>query len=458
MAYPFTQVKTSLQIEVKNQAISSQGDFCAGENDSGGASLGTRQNHRHLPNGAASRPSNVDENGVIIDALPDKFNQTRQLAYNRRNAARHLLPKERVAWCGRRIFNNLHPEDGKVVHLVKSLVHGKVSVHGVGSCNSPWNCPTCSAKIAARRVEKEILPVMNAHKAEGHACLLVTFTAPHTRQDKLDAFTDAISKALSRFYENASFKGKHGKESPNCIKSRWGWMGRVRGLETTHGDENGWHSHFHEIWFMERELTQEEMMRLKLEIYVLWVRMCERSGLGTPSLEHGVDVQDGNEAGKYVAKLGNAEKKGTNWGMEHEVAKGNLKKGKGNSRSPFQLLDDFMDGDKQAGALFLEYTKAFKRRHLLSWSKGMLSMYNIKEHTDEELMALEEDIGERVISLTKKEWKLITRTPKGLYVSQVPTVLELAEYGGVDAVKCFIDGYSIRKKRTTERAGRNDCE
>ncbi len=404
------------------------------------AILGTRQNSRHHRGFGASRPSNVDENGVMLNfEEPNKLNQNRQIAYNRRNGARHLLPKERVGWCGRRIFNKIPSENGGVVHLVKSLTNGRVSIHGVGSCNSPWNCPTCSAKIAARRVEKEILPVMKAHKAAGHACLLVTFTAPHTRQDKLDAFTDAISKALSRFYENASFKGKHGKESPNCIKSRWGWMGRVRGLETTHGFENGWHSHFHEIWFVERELSQQEMAQLKLEIHALWVRMCERSGLGTPSLEHGIDVQDGSVAGKYVAKLGNAEKKGSDWGMENEVAKGNLKKAKGNSRSPFQLLDSFMESDKQAGALFAEYAKAFKNRRLLSWSKGMLKMYDIKEHTDEELMELEEDIGEKVISLTKKEWKFVTKTPKGSYISKVPTVLELAEYGGFDAVRFFLD-------------------
>ena len=57
-------------------------------------------------------------------------------------------------------------------------------------------------------------------------------------------------------------------------------------------------------------------------MYKVWKDCCLKAGLDEPSEKHGLDLQAGNEAGAYVAK----------WGLEHEMTKGHIKKGKENNR------------------------------------------------------------------------------------------------------------------------------
>ena len=44
----------------------------------------------------------------------------------------------------------------------------------------------------------------------------------------------------------------------------------------------------------------------------------KKAGLGSPSFQHGIDLRDGSFANNYVAK----------WGLEDEMTKGHIKKGK----------------------------------------------------------------------------------------------------------------------------------
>ena len=47
-----------------------------------------------------------------------------------------------------------------------------------------------------------------------------------------------------------------------------------------------------------------------------WQNCCKKAGLPIPSIEHGVDLQDGTFADEYVSK----------WGLEDEMTKGHTKK------------------------------------------------------------------------------------------------------------------------------------
>ena len=47
-----------------------------------------------------------------------------------------------------------------------------------------------------------------------------------------------------------------------------------------------------------------------------WQNCCKKAGLPIPSIEHGVDLQDGTFALDYVSK----------WGLEDEMTKGHTKK------------------------------------------------------------------------------------------------------------------------------------
>ena len=53
------------------------------------------------------------------------------------------------------------------------------------------------------------------------------------------------------------------------------------------------------------------------------------------------------------------------------MTKGHIKKGKTDSKTPFDLLRDYAEGDENAGKLFRIYFEAFKGTRQLNWSKGL---------------------------------------------------------------------------------------
>ena len=75
-----------------------------------------------------------------------------------------------------------------------------------------------------------------------------------------------------------------------------------------------------------------------------------------------MDIRGGNYAGSYVAK----------WGLEHEITKGHMKKGKEDSRTPFDILRSYSESGSQEDAnLFKLYYFAFKGYRQLNWSRGL---------------------------------------------------------------------------------------
>ena len=100
---------------------------------------------------------------------------------------------------------------------------------------------------------------------------------------------------------------------------------------------------------------------MRMQFFEQWKKACEKAGLDQPSYEHGLDLRNGQKAASYVSK----------WGLEHEMTKGHIKKGKTDSKTPFDLLRDYAEGDENAGKLFRIYFEAFKGTRQLNWSKGL---------------------------------------------------------------------------------------
>ena len=100
---------------------------------------------------------------------------------------------------------------------------------------------------------------------------------------------------------------------------------------------------------------------MQADMFKVWEHCCLKAGLGAPSQQHGLHLQAGNEAGNYVSK----------WGLEHEMTKGHVKKGK-DSRTPFDILRSFDEtGDEKEANLFRLYYFAFKGQRQLNWSRGL---------------------------------------------------------------------------------------
>lgn len=347
-----------------------------------------------------TQPLLIDKTtGEIIQVKPEYCPVSVRLErFALQSAVRHLLPDSRTAKCLR-----IRQANQKEVEVWRSSEHGTAHYAGLQTCSSVWACPVCAAKISERR-RLELLQAMDKHKASGGHVLLLTLTNPHTRTDNLEAMLKAQSVAVTRL--------KSTKSAVNLWKSI-GCIGTVRAWEVTQGDVNGWHPHFHFLLFVRSGLDLQD---LQSRFYDVWANCCRLAGLPTPSRTHGVRLDDGSKAHEYVSK--------GLWGLDREMTKGHMKKAAKGGRSPFDLLRLYLnDRDKQAGALFVEYAKAFKGKRQLVWSKGLKALFSVDEQTDDETAARVEDDAYLLGSINIEQWRAVRRfNARG-------EVLELARHG-----------------------------
>lgn len=296
--------------------------------------------------------------------------------------------------------------------VLKGATTDRAFFSGLQVCAMPWTCPVCASKISERR-RLEVAKAMKQSEALGLKVALITPTVPHGLGDDLAAMADAMQKAWSSLWQ-----GKAGMQ----LRERLGLFGHIRALEVTHG-ANGFHPHFHALMFYHPEQTRfEEWGEI---ISLTWQRAAVRAGLPAPSLDHGCQVDDGTKAAQYVAK-------GV-WGLESEVTKGHVKKGKRGSRTPFDLLRDYMRRDKQAGAIWRVYAQAFEGRRQLYWSNGLKKLLAIAELSDEEIAHKPDDEKALLLAtISDQQWKLIYRR------HMESAVLDLAEVS-VDALRRFLE-------------------
>lgn len=348
------------------------------------------------------------------------------------SVARKFLPKSRTDKCLRL------RQGSKEIQVWQSKEHKTTSYSGLQTCGSVWACPVCSAKIAERR-RAEIVAAMAAHKASGGCMNLLTLTAPHQRTDNLSDLLARQALALKKMFADRSVRK---------VLTEMGVLGQIRALEVTHGRlsdfNNGWHPHYHLLLFCGSgvDLARFDGPQMKdwaVRLYLRWAACCEGAGLGTPSFAHGLKLDDGSKAAKYVAK----------WGLEDEMTKGHTKKAT-NGETPFDFLRAYLvDGtDKQAGALFKEFAETFKGKRQLYWSPGLKKRFAIGESSDEELAAQMDDYAAMLGTITLEQWcDVLAADGRG-------TVLMLAANGGWDAVTLYlesINGCAIKRDASRKK-------
>lgn len=267
--------------------------------------------------------------------------------------------------------------------------HGKAFYTGLQVCGSVWVCPICATKISERR-RAELAGAVTVAKAMGLQAFLLTLTIPHGLGDDVADMLERMGKAWASMNQGKAGMG---------LRQRLHLEGTVRALEVTHG-VNGWHPHYHALLFLRPGITPHQVEAI---LGPVWQKSAVKAGLPRPSDERGCRVDGGEKAAAYIAK-------GSSWGLESEVVKGHLKKGKRGSRSPFDLLRSYQDGDKQAGALFLVYAKAFHGRRQLYWSNGLKARLGVKDLDDLLLASLKEDESARHLAhIRDEQWREIRR-------------------------------------------------
>lgn len=284
-----------------------------------------------------------------------------------------LLPKERVSNCLKKRIDKT-----KLREIKYNEERKKAHWCNVQRCGSIWICPVCAKQVSEKRREELKLGIDRWKTRHNGAVYLLTLTFSHSMGQPLKFLLQGLKKAMKRFYEDSRVK---------AIQKELGVNYKVKGLEVTYG-QNGWHPHHHVLLL--NDCYRLDFKKYINELSALWIKACTKSGLNAPSMTHGLDLRDGTYAQEYVSK----------WGLESELTKGHIKKGRGESLTPFDLLQlSFEDQEvfgKKPSKLWQEFGIAIKGSRQLEWGRGLKKFLEIEEKTDEELA---EETEQTAISL-----------------------------------------------------------
>jgi len=330
------------------------------------------------------------------------------------SSIRHLLPEKRVSKCCR-----IRANGQETVNVMHNARLQSAHYAGLQTCGSVWDCPVCAAKISERRRVDEVLPAMEKwHDQGGGQCLLLTLTNPHNISDVLLDLVKGQQKAMSSMTGSKAYR--------RLMKSIGG-VGTIRAWEVTHG-LNGFHPHFHIILFVETGL---DLVELEEQFYLAWANACRLAKLPIPDRSHGVRLHDGSKAHAYASK-------GV-WGLDHEITKGHLKKSN-KGRSPMDLIRSYVfDREKQAAALFIEYSKAYHSKRQLYWSPGLKDFFGIGEKSDEEVAGEQDETAALLGRIDWPVWKLVLKSEKR------GEILELGRQGSWEGITRLLDDLQNNK-------------
>lgn len=364
---------------------------------------------------SAARPSRepTDSRGQRV---------ARGLRFDLRDRGRDVTALARFAGCGR------HRRPGAEGVTVKLSEDGRASYGDVQMCALIWACPVCSAKIRQERAQR-IEAAALRHTDQGGGLAFGTLTVPHDFGDDLAKTLTAVRETWRKTRENRAVRR---------LWKRLGLRGYVRSIETPYG-RNGWHPHIHVLWFTTRPLTAAELVELGDVVHAAWATGAQSLGLRMPTREHGVRVQGIDQSGRgasalagYLAKVQDAY--GDTRSVGSEMTRGDLKRGRKQSRTPFELLDQAAAGNVRARRLWREYERVTAGVRCIEASRGLLAGLDVDDVTDEEAAAAVDDAPVVVLVLRDVQWQAVLRETYGRR-----RLLELVEDQGVAAARVWLD-------------------
>ncbi len=276
---------------------------------------------------------------------------------------------------------------------LKRAASGRAYWAGLMSCGSVWTCAVCAERIARQR-QADVLTVLERHMATGGVGVSLTLTVPHDRGSELRPLRRTVSRAWQKIQQGAPWLR---------AKARFGIVGHVRALESTHGG-NGWHPHLHLLVLLARPLDDDdELSALHAHIFDRWARTVAAAGLRRPEAHASrlTRIWSHADAAGYVAKIH----------AVLELTRADGKSGKAAGRSPFEILASAGAGNAADVALWREWVDGIKGARQLTWSKGLRERYQLgAEATDEEAAAADVG-GETVMILPPPAWRAVRRVP-----------------------------------------------
>jgi hypothetical protein len=221
-----------------------------------------------------------------------------------------------------------------------------------------------------------------------------------------------------------------------ALVSDYSVVGTVSATEVTWSPIYGWHPHFHSVWFFSGERPDCDLLAEKL--FALWHSACSKHGLVTKRDHNGrrigVDVRAAWDASEYLAKFD----KERGWSVPDEMTGGRLKLARGESLTPWAILEDAIcrGPDSLAYVLWLEYLRAMRDKSVVSreGARTLLQRYDMPTSMDDFADANRAGDGEVISTVSARGFDEVVRR------GGMGSLMEAARRGGVCGVDDFLSG------------------
>lgn len=307
------------------------------------------------------------------------------------------LPSSRISFCLRRKI------PGSEIAVLLSKVKARASLGGLMVCGLIWLCAVCAIKISERR-RPEIKQAVKEHVNVGGYVSHVTYTLPHHLGQSLALLLHILFRVRRLYLQHVTYQ-----DFSRSIRL----LGSIFALEITWGSKNGWHAHIHELLF---HFSPIDYRIHEKRLRGMWADTAFRLGYSVPN-DHGVTLTDGSYADEYLSK----------WGLDCEMTKQHIKKGREGNLTPFDLIRAGMQDQ------FCEYAAAIHRKKHLTWSPGLKQWFGIGDVSDEDLCKAPDEGAALLGYLTDGQWKRVWHS------DNEPGLLLAAQSGGWAAVIDFVD-------------------
>lgn len=313
-------------------------------------------------------------------------------------------------------------------HVMVDSDKNKNSVmNNISHCNSVYQCLTCATKILSRR-QLELEAIGRRHIENGGSALLVSLTCKHSKKDSFEDLLGSTGSKKGILFAYANLSKKY-KARFKKLLDLYSVDFSVRVFESTWGSTNGFHAHIHSLFYLKRTLTEQEILDFKTGFYKLWKSSLKDVGY-TCNFENGIDVQDGSDAGKYIAK----------WSGANELSSPHVKKAKNGNYTMFQLSKLLLDKDQtelpmdQVKAVLAKYYKGCYGKLFMTWSgnrkqkDAYLAEAKLQELSDEACVEESNIESKERILVGNSTFKEIYNQEK---VHEFRTSFELGSFKGV---------------------------
>ena len=330
-----------------------------------------------------------------------------------------------ISSCGQKIIKRVGAVNG--VYLMSDGEHSKFI--GQAHCDNPFCCPICSAKVM-EKYRSEIASAIDMFASKGYVGFMVTFTIPHLKFMKCRETTDILYDTWTycRSTAKSTSNRTHGYNAFREFLSDLDIKHYVRVCEYTYSDKNGWHPHFHCL-FWTKACNKDKVLDYEKKLGEFWFKQAERVTLkywNANKLHEDreimckrlFDFSRGINNGVTISKkkdgtLMEAESSSylTGWTADKEVT-GNFKRKASHDGhyTPYQILL-MAYNDKHWENVYMDFCLSVTRKpvhHRLNFSKtgvrAMIKEYRKTEGYKSSMLVKKTTSWETVAFFDEKSW------------------------------------------------------